>query len=127
MDRLALAWRAVFDGHDHAVKRASGFGPRGHLETRFALCAAVDRRHLDGAAGRADALLFGSANWDARSLRLNFEFEVECYSADLGERLEALVGSKRATARRVTWEGMDGRPLPMKLRDGIARLFAPYL
>ena len=71
--------------------------------------------------------LFGSANWDARSLRLNFEFDVECYSADLGERLEVLVETKRATAHRVTLEEMDGRPLLTKLRDGIARLFTPYL
>ena len=71
--------------------------------------------------------LFGSANWDARSLRLNFEFNVECYSADLGQRLEALVQSKRAVARRVTLQEMDARPLPVKLRDGLARLFAPYL
>ena len=71
--------------------------------------------------------LFGSANWDARSLRLNFEFDVECYSAELGQRLEALVQSKRATARRVTLEDLDARPLPVKLRDGFARLFAPYL
>ncbi|MEP6673101.1 MAG: phospholipase D-like domain-containing protein, partial [Chthoniobacter sp.] len=71
--------------------------------------------------------LFGSANWDARSLRLNFEFNVECYSAELGERLEALVQSKRATARRVTLQEMNARPLPVKLRDGFARLFAPYL
>jgi cardiolipin synthase len=71
--------------------------------------------------------LFGSANWDARSLRLNFEFDVECYSEQLGQRLESLVESKRVTARRVTLAEMDGRPLRIKLRDGIARLFAPYL
>lgn len=71
--------------------------------------------------------LFGSANWDARSLRLNFEFTVECYSAELGQQLEALVQAKRATARRVTLQEMDARPLPVKLRDGLARLFAPYL
>ena len=71
--------------------------------------------------------LFGPANWDARSLRLNFEFNVECYSPDLGERLDALVESKRATAHRVTLEEMDDRPLLVKLRDGIARLFTPYL
>jgi len=71
--------------------------------------------------------LFGSANWDARSLRLNFEFNVECYSAELGQRLEALVQTKRAAARRVTLEEMDARPLPVKLRDGFMRLFAPYL
>jgi cardiolipin synthase len=28
--------------------------------------------------------LLGSANWDARSLRLNFEFDIECYNAELG-------------------------------------------
>jgi len=71
--------------------------------------------------------LFGSANWDARSLRLNFEFDVECYCAELGGRLEALVQAKRATARRVTPEEMDARRLPVKLRDGFMRLFAPYL
>jgi cardiolipin synthase len=71
--------------------------------------------------------LFGSANWDARSLRLNFEFNVECYSAELGQWLETLVQSKRAAARGITLEEMDSRPLPLKLRDGIARLFAPYL
>lgn len=46
---------------------------------------------------------------------------------DLGQRLEALVQSKRAAARRVTLAKMDARPLPVKLRDGFARLFAPYL
>jgi len=71
--------------------------------------------------------LFGSANWDARSLRLNFEFDVECYSAELAQRLEALVEYKRAAAHRVTLEEMDARPLLVKLRDGFARLFAPYL
>ncbi len=71
--------------------------------------------------------LIGSANWDARSLRLNFEFNVECYSAELGQRLEAIVQAKRAAARRVTLEEMNARSLPVKLRDGISRLFAPYL
>ena len=71
--------------------------------------------------------LFGSANWDARSLRLNFEFDVECYCAELGQRLECLVQAKRAPARRVTLEEMNARSLPVKLRDGFARLFAPYL
>ncbi len=71
--------------------------------------------------------LFGSANWDARSLRLNFEFNVECYSSELGRQLEALLAAKRATARRVTLQDMNARSLPIKLRDGLSRLFAPYL
>lgn len=71
--------------------------------------------------------LFGSANWDLRSLRLNFEFDVECYSEELGQQLEAIVESKRSDARRVTIEELDNRSLPVRLRDGSARLFAPFL
>jgi cardiolipin synthase len=71
--------------------------------------------------------LLGSTNWDARSLRLNFEFGVECYDADLAERLHQLVDRKVEAAREVTAADVNGRPLPVKLRDGVARLAAPYL
>ncbi len=71
--------------------------------------------------------LLGSANWDARSLRLNFEFDLECYDPQLVERLERLVAAKRANARQVTLEEADSRPLPGRLRDGMARLLTPYL
>jgi cardiolipin synthase len=71
--------------------------------------------------------LLGSANWDARSLRLNFELDVECYSVELGAHMEGLVQARLAGARRLTLAEVDARPLPVKLRDGVARLFAPYL
>ena len=71
--------------------------------------------------------LFGSANWDARSLRLNFELNAECYSADLGATMERLVQARISGARRITLEEIGARPLPVKLRDGVARLFAPFL
>lgn len=70
---------------------------------------------------------FGSANWDARSLRLNFEFNVECYDSGLGTRLARLFDHARAGARALTKAEVDGRPLLVKLRDGVTRLFAPYL
>ena len=72
-------------------------------------------------------VLLGSANWDARSLRLNFEFNLECYDADLAQRLEEWVGTKRNGAHPVTMEEINCRPLPGRLRDGVARLLAPYL
>jgi len=72
-------------------------------------------------------VLVGSANWDARSLRLNFEYNLECYDAQLAHRLEGLVEAKRSSAHAVTLEEMDDRPLPVRLRDGIARLATPYL
>jgi len=69
----------------------------------------------------------GSANWDARSLRLNFEFDLECYDADLAGRLAGFVDEKRRAARKITLEEVDSRPLPVRLRDGVARLLTPYL
>lgn len=71
--------------------------------------------------------LLGSANWDARSLRLNFEFGVECYSVELGAHLDALIQGRMAHSRPITLKQMAARPLALKLRDGVARLFAPYL
>ena len=72
-------------------------------------------------------VLLGSANWDPRSLRLNFEYNVECYDADLAQRLDAVFESKRQAARVVTLEEVDARSLPARLRDGVARLATPYL
>jgi len=72
-------------------------------------------------------VLFGSANWDARSLRLNFELNVECYSREFAQRMESVIEKKLRHAREVTLAEADGRTLPAKLRDATARLFSPYL
>lgn len=69
----------------------------------------------------------GSANWDPRSLRLNFEMNMECYSRELGRRMQSLVQEKLKGAHEVTLAEADGRSLPAKLRDATARLFSPYL
>jgi len=71
--------------------------------------------------------LVGSGNWDPRSLRLNFEFNLECYSRDLAATLEQIVQAKLQDAQRVTLEDVDARSLPIKLRDAVARLLTPYL
>ncbi len=71
--------------------------------------------------------LIGSANWDSRSLRLNFELDVECYSAELGTRLDDLVLARIASARTITLKKINARPVAIKLRDGVARRFAGYL
>ncbi len=71
--------------------------------------------------------LLGSANWDPRSLRLNFELEVECYDPDLARRSEALVEERIRRGRPLALADVDRRSLAVKLRDGVARLFSPYL
>ncbi len=71
--------------------------------------------------------LVGSANLDPRSLRLNFEFNLEIYdrrfTADLGRHFDAV----RARSRPVSLTELDARPLPVKIRDALAKLFSPYL
>jgi cardiolipin synthase len=69
----------------------------------------------------------GSANWDARSLRLNFEFNVEVYDIDFATTLNDAVRGRMSTARQIYLADVDSRPLLIRLRDGIARLATPYL
>lgn len=71
--------------------------------------------------------LIGSANWDERSLRLNFELDVECYDADLTAEVDAAIDAKIAAARPLVHDEVAGRPLAAKLRDGVAWLLSPYL
>ena len=71
--------------------------------------------------------LLGSANWDARSLRLNFEMNVECYSVEFGAHMDGLIQARIGTARALSLEAINARSVPVKLRDGVARLFAPFL
>jgi cardiolipin synthase len=72
-------------------------------------------------------VFFGSANWDPRSLRLNFELNVECYGRDFASQMETIVEDKLRGAKRITLAEIDGRSGPVRLRDNIARLFTPYL
>ncbi len=71
--------------------------------------------------------LIGSANIDPRSLRLNYEVGVEVYEVDFANNLNSYAQSVLQTCRRVTLEEVDNRSLPIKIRDGIAWLFSPYL
>jgi cardiolipin synthase len=71
--------------------------------------------------------LIGSANLDPRSLRLNFELNLEVYDRHFTELLEKHFDEALAGSREVTLEDMDGRPLTQKLRDGASKLLSPYL
>jgi cardiolipin synthase A/B len=71
--------------------------------------------------------LVGSANWDPRSLQLNFEFNVECYDPAFVAELDAFVDRRLSEAREVTLLETLDRPFPYRVRDGLARLFSPIL
>jgi cardiolipin synthase len=72
-------------------------------------------------------VLLGSGNWDPRSLRLNFEFDVEVYDRELAAAAHELAVTRRERGQSVTLADVDGRPIPIRLRDGVARLLTPYL
>jgi cardiolipin synthase len=71
--------------------------------------------------------VFGSANWDARSLRLNFEFNVAAVDADFATRVDAMIDAKIAASLRLTLCMIASRSRLAKLRDSLTRLLLPYL
>ncbi len=71
--------------------------------------------------------LVGSSNWDQRSLRLNFEANLEAYDADLAGILEKHFAEKRDQARPILLDEVKARPWTQRLVNNLAGLFAPYL
>jgi cardiolipin synthase len=71
--------------------------------------------------------LLGSANWDMRTLRLNFEYNLECYDRELAAKAESIIVDRMTAGRELTLDEVEQRSLPAKLRDGAARLLTPYL
>lgn len=71
--------------------------------------------------------LIGSTNWDPRSLRLNFEFNVACFDDALAGDLNAEFDKKIAISEEVTLEELRSASLPERMRDGLARMFIPVL
>jgi len=71
--------------------------------------------------------LIGSANWDERSLRLNFELNVEAYDGALAAWLDAIIDVKIKRARHVSDDEFASTPLPLRLRNATCRLLLPYL
>ena len=69
----------------------------------------------------------GSANIDPRSLRLNFELNVEIFDPAVAGTLWAHADAVVARSRAVTLAEVDGRRLSTRLADGLMWLFSPYL
>lgn len=69
----------------------------------------------------------GSANVDARSLRLNFELNLEVYDAEFTQGIEAYANSLIAEAHAMTLEEVENRPLRKRLVDALCWLLSPYL
>jgi cardiolipin synthase len=71
--------------------------------------------------------LIGSTNWDPRSLRLNFEFNLACFDDILARHLDAEFENKLTVAKPILLSQLQAASLPERVRDGIARMFIPIL
>jgi cardiolipin synthase len=71
--------------------------------------------------------LIGSSNWDARSFRLNFEFDLECVDETFTAKLDALIGARLARATTLSPDDLAVEPVWLRLRNAAARLLMPYL
>lgn len=69
----------------------------------------------------------GSSNLDPRSLRLNFELDLEVYDRRLAQQLDARIDAAIARAERITIRSLMRRPFLLRLRDKIVWLASPYL
>jgi cardiolipin synthase len=69
--------------------------------------------------------LIGSANWDMRSFRLNFELNMEIYQSALVQQVDALITGKQEL--RLSAASLQKLSLPVVLRNNAARLLLPYL
>ncbi|MEI2415546.1 phospholipase D-like domain-containing protein [Orrella sp. JC864] len=69
----------------------------------------------------------GSSNLDPRSLRLNFELDMEIYDKALAAWIERRIDSLIATARLETLEHLRGMAFLRRLRNRVIWLASPYL
>jgi cardiolipin synthase A/B len=109
---VTLAARSYYDDLLAAGVKIYEYGPR-MLHTKALL---VDEA----------SLIVGSANFDHRSFRLNFEVSVLFQDRGLGARLKTLIEGEFASAPRVRADRR--RPLlSARLPEALARLLSPLL
>lgn len=71
-------------------------------------------------------LFAGSANWDVRSFKLNFESNMECFDPELAAQVRKIIEQKKKRARAVQYDKRAKAPLWQTLRDNALRLLTPY-
>ena len=67
----------------------------------------------------------GSANWDVRSFRLNFEANAFFYDAAVGAELARAFEEDLAVSTEITPEGYQARPIGIRVKESVSRLFSP--
>ena len=69
----------------------------------------------------------GSANWDVRSFRLNFETNAIMYDAKIAKELKDFFIQDLQVCTELTPERYAALPMKIKVKQSISRLFSPLL
>jgi len=69
----------------------------------------------------------GSANWDVRSFRLNFETNVIMYDAKIAHELKTYFLKDLEVCTELTQERYSNLPMKIKIKQSVSRLFSPLL
>ncbi|MCX6693544.1 MAG: cardiolipin synthase [Methanomicrobiales archaeon] len=77
---------------------------------------------VDGVAGAV-----GTANWDIRSFRLNFETTAFFYDEDMGDEMSGIFLKDLSYCREITRDEYERRARSIKFREAISRLFSSLL
>jgi cardiolipin synthase len=68
----------------------------------------------------------GSANWDERSFKLNFESNMEIFSKNLAKKLTEIAEEKKKNAKLTTAYECKQLPFLKRIRNNAYRLLTPY-
>lgn len=115
-NNLAIVARAMMGQYDQILRE----GCRVHLSSGtfdHSKLMVIDRQWC----------FIGSSNLDSRSLRLNFEIDLEVYDRVLAEQIEDRIDRRLAMAHQMTLERLKARSLPNRLLDRLFWLGSPYL
>lgn len=115
-NNLAIVARAMMGQLETVVKDGSRV---------FQAAGAFDHSKLLVVDGKW--AFIGSSNLDSRSLRLNFEIDLEVHDEDFARRVEARILGARDGGEELTLDKLRSRPFPLKLTDRIFWLGSPYL
>ena len=69
----------------------------------------------------------GSANFDNRSFRLNFEANAFVYDKDIAEKMDVIFEEDMKHCHELTQELYDKRSVWIKVKEGISRLLSAVL
>jgi cardiolipin synthase len=70
----------------------------------------------------------GTANWDIRSFKLNFETNAFIYDLEFGKKMNQIFLSELETnCTEITLEEYNKRSVYVRIKEGISRLFSPIL